>query len=1106
MVKLELYIRQITRFLRTVTIKNDYFAEQMLNVWVRPEYRDVIALKDHPYYRHMAGNYILSEATFEKAREQLGIPTKNECSKIETIIKTPSSFYITERQSALSTFEECKILLNRPMLRVEDLNDAIIDYLYSEYGLTKYVTINGVRIINDMVYKKFDNVPVTRSFDTKKKIPFTNQVINNKRHRKTRATYKIPSSYYDKLITEYENEKDIIKNILYPVLNIQDAYAAENFSILACDLTLLEEDERTSMYSAMVNKLAVIKRRWDVSQFTYENLYAVSMQAKIWTILTAELFKQRIENIRTSEVHSFHLWSFLTSHGIADFSDILTRKQALFLYKNWLWLFRHRGSDHNLILLTHKLLYDHHLTTHDKVILQNNTFMRDDYKTLPETITGEIQQEILERLRTIERNDDDYLNKLEKAADELKAFDYTRPDATQIALNSTETVETTFKSEQKALLEYQEDVPFELSTKIQKKQFTYTPHTNFPTKLLELKKRDIDDIFAKLYIRFVTESLLYNIAKGYADDVLKLEYGEISTTLSVKDLLILFLYCEGQLHGYFTKIEKGKTKKIDCDIPTLVYLTIPYKKEFNDIQDIYHWWKHNEYDPRIIDNIEQPSPYVLNIIPEVVEVTSTNQAFPNELKGLYTLVNKDKSIHEWQWVADDGSYFKYELEGRWTLHAANGITLYNHDNSKYWNWLYWDPTFYFADESNFHTVNATDPDAYVNYSNGLRAEFFVRQYHYRMHDAMPNYETYMYYDEENPNESLVHLIDKQAEGYVSMYKEYLVSSWARQHSGFLEILDSRTFNGVVNLNLSPYKTFKEHFDNSYELSEIVKSFDYMSDKIREEEFKYLADTIVKLLYPIQSDYLIDSNLSMVNTFSRLKDLIVNMCSYNVAWVVNDDDDHIINVDCTDRISIDVLQMSYGFDNNIQVDNVDINMALHYEFLEKWCFDDIIRYKYKKDSPDSFMYIVYEPEEHICADHQYIFTDDLDSVDTYTQTADYDVSPIESSIDIVYGIVDVLNIPDMDHLREHKIPTANEINREMEEFLESYNFGGTIPAALRTTFIKSLASRYHTPFEEYAFTSEDVSVKTRVPNTDEEEEETTVDNNLIKTQQQKLQFI
>ena len=51
MIQLELYLKEISNFLRTMTIKNQFFADHMLNTWVRYEYKEIVANdpKLHPY-------------------------------------------------------------------------------------------------------------------------------------------------------------------------------------------------------------------------------------------------------------------------------------------------------------------------------------------------------------------------------------------------------------------------------------------------------------------------------------------------------------------------------------------------------------------------------------------------------------------------------------------------------------------------------------------------------------------------------------------------------------------------------------------------------------------------------------------------------------------------------------------------------------------------------------------------------------------------------------------------------------------------------------------------------------------------------------------------
>ena len=1004
MVKLELYIREITRFLRTVTLKNKYFADQMLETWVKPNYRESLSLSDHPYYRHLSGNYILSSNGFEALREQLGIPTSERCAEIYEILHNTRKHLPSDYAKATQDLEACRELLGLPALAASSLDLGIRNYLKTTYGLTDYVYVDGVRKRTNDVYAKFDEVPIVQSFDTMKKIPFVSLAINSTAHRKTKAVYKIPSLYYDKLIAKYSNEKDVIKCILYPIESIDVAYNAENYEILACDLTQLESAERTSLYNAMVSKLNVIRRRWDVSAFIYENLYALSMQAKIWSVLMAELFKQRIQNIRTSEVHSFHIWNYLASHGVGDFSDILTRKQTIFLYKNWPWLLRHRGSDHNLILLADKLLKEHHLSVDDKTLLQHTTTLADECKSTPVVITNPIQNEIMSRLNNIDSSDHEYLNKTIKARDELLAFNYTVSDSMQAGSGQEEDLSDTYANERKAGLEYDEDENYATSIANQTKRFTYAPYTDIPTKLLDLQKANVGDYFANMYIRFVTESILYNLSIGdYGDDTRVLEYSEQKLSLSIKELLVLFFYCEAQVHAVNETVE-------DLCIPTKAYLTVPYKKPFNKKSaDNYHWY-----------GIERYRPYTLNIIPDTLTIAS--EPLPLYMQGEFALVNPTDDKTSWIWKNSEGSVLRFDVAdsgGRWALSSADSIVLYSPVSIPYWNWTHWDPTFYYAEGGTINSSTIVD--------------ITVSTFHYVIDDMMPSYNTRFYYNEEFPEDSLIHLINNQATNYVTIFKEHLCSSWSRQHASVLEIIDDRTFKGVVSLNLSPYETFGEHISNSLEIESIVKLFVDLDDETKKSEYSYLADKIVKLLYPIDSSYLINSELTMFSATSRIKDLVVDLCSYNVAWLDSAIETDIVSSDCIGVTTVDFAKVEYGLQHITKITETKSSVSFSMGFDDKWCYDAIIRYKYKADpdvsniieitntwehipEDDSWKRIPMDPpyemtvapitliseiEKHDCPDHQYVMNSDIE---TYLGTQIAAIDPGDNIGSLGYEIV------------------------------------------------------------------------------------------------------
>lgn len=567
----------------------------------------------------------------------------------------------------------------------------------------------------------------------------------------------------------------------------------------------------------------------------------------------------------------------------------------------------------------------------------------------PYTKNVEVEGEILTRLRNI-TNNSTYLNLTSKSTDELKAFVYSRNIAQSLATGTSEELEETYSKERASGLEYQDDVQYHNSCVNTTHVLKSNPSSTISTKLLEIRPVDSEDTSAKMYVRFVTESLLYNIATGNADGVLKLEYGEITANLSIKDLLILFLYCEGQVKGYYKKTENNKTVSRDVKIPTSVALCVPYKKSFTPIGDFYKW-----------RNIDRYAPYVLRIVPEeitlyiegqkLVEDSDTGDhvlspTLPEYAAGVYRLSNPESDRSEWKWVSDNGSNFYYNADGLWVFNVAfstDGVSATCSVPISYWNWLCWHPAIVFTSER-----GESIP---VN-----NVELKVTKFHYAMDDCMPNYTTYSYYDPDYPDEDLVHLIDKQATALIAMHQEYVKSGLSRQHAAYLQVLDDRTFRGIVQLNLSPYETFKAHITASNDLTTILSGFDYMSEDTRLTEYSYLADSIIKILYPIKSTYLEVGESQLNGTLGKIKDLLADLCSYNVAWVYDTGSFGNTVLDCAGSVTSDIVTVASGMEDISSIVETTTSAAYQSGMTDVWCYDPVYdkKYVWPDDNTSTFM--------------------------------------------------------------------------------------------------------------------------------------------------------
>ena len=211
-----------------------------------------------------------------------------------------------------------------------------------EYILANDTTeVDGVQIPNQRIYRRFDEIIYIQSLDTQQQIPFTKETLA--KHPKTASLYRIPNSYYTKLCESYPQYSDLIKSIVYPIQEevwcprhqrMETLETADNYTIFGYDEDMFQENERTSIYTAINTTLEMIRVRWDVKEFNYEDMFPIVHQGILWHLLYLVIFGQRILNIRTSKVHEFHIWNYLNSKGIGDYRDVITLNQALFLYRD----------------------------------------------------------------------------------------------------------------------------------------------------------------------------------------------------------------------------------------------------------------------------------------------------------------------------------------------------------------------------------------------------------------------------------------------------------------------------------------------------------------------------------------------------------------------------------------------------------------------------------------------------------------------------------------------------------------------------------------------------------------------------------------------------
>lgn len=160
------------------------------------------------------------------------------------------------------------------------------------------------------------------------------------------------------LLDRYPNDHFIIRRILNPVTDIDAAINSKNLTILPTKYTdtFINQYENSSLMIFLQDMLWLIDYRWYMSPLEYEDLYPHTFWSMLWSILPVILLTKRILNIKTVNVHPFHIWEYLTSLGFGKYRGYLTRGQELFLYRNALYLKFHAGKKFLLAILEKEFL------------------------------------------------------------------------------------------------------------------------------------------------------------------------------------------------------------------------------------------------------------------------------------------------------------------------------------------------------------------------------------------------------------------------------------------------------------------------------------------------------------------------------------------------------------------------------------------------------------------------------------------------------------------------------------------------------------------------------------------------------------------------------
>ena len=385
-----------------------------------------------------------------------------------------------------------------------------------------YLNLQGQYHVSDLVPHPTDSsfprgpIYIKSLDDPDAYIPFTHQTLST--NSLTLLGYQHNTQNYRNLIRQYPNHTDLIKNILFPLLetDLDFAINAEHLTLLRFPgkyTEIVEEMylERTELFH-IVQQIEVfltyMRERWYKGWMTtFEDGYDPAFWGNIWQHLTLFISVVRIENIHTAFANSFHIWEYLKSVGIGDYRDVLTDRQALFLYRNMRQILRDRGRQSNLYLLVDELLKEENLNMVNKVIRQETDTYKDRAEWSPEFVPEPVET----------RN--------------FQELERTEPQPTSVVIQQL------FASGDEI------DNDFSYVEKI-RKELAATTFNYEGTKLLEIQTFDIDDRYRVLFSNTFFDTVVYFIENNLLKDTIS--YQDLSSGVTLfltpKEFLILLTY------------------------------------------------------------------------------------------------------------------------------------------------------------------------------------------------------------------------------------------------------------------------------------------------------------------------------------------------------------------------------------------------------------------------------------------------------------------------------------------------------------------------------------------------------------------------------------
>lgn len=184
-------------------------------------------------------------------------------------------------------------------------------------------------------------------------------------HLKTKEELLKFDLFYKELVDRYPEQELFIKSIITDKVftSINSIISAENFTITNYNTGLIEDNEQDLLKELQDSIINYKQIRLIQYYNNSDTLFMASQYHILYNFLLLKILGIRLTHAKTLKAHTFYIKNYLSSHHYLDkYYSYLTKKQALYLYRNLLYLDNHAGMNNIFQALVDKLFTERNIS------------------------------------------------------------------------------------------------------------------------------------------------------------------------------------------------------------------------------------------------------------------------------------------------------------------------------------------------------------------------------------------------------------------------------------------------------------------------------------------------------------------------------------------------------------------------------------------------------------------------------------------------------------------------------------------------------------------------------------------------------------------------